>query len=106
MSANKTTAPEAPGSTPGAEGTAQEKVTVRSDVLVAKVKDLLHEGTVQRITVKDDHGHTILEIPVTAGVVVAIIAPVLTVVAALAALASNWEIEIHRSTEGTRGKSS
>jgi Domain of unknown function (DUF4342) len=99
MSANQTKVPESQGGATAAEGTAGENVKVRSDVLVAKVKDLLHEGTVRRIIVKDEHGHTILEIPVTAGVVVAVVAPVLTAVAALAALASNWEIEIDRSSE-------
>ncbi len=38
------------------------------------MQDLLHEGSVRRITVKNDQGHTILEIPVTAGVVVAVVA--------------------------------
>lgn len=45
---------------------------------------------------KNDQGHTVMEIPVTAGVLVAVVAPVLTAVAAVAALAGNWEIEIYR----------
>jgi Domain of unknown function (DUF4342) len=47
----------------------QESMKVRGDVPTAKVKGLLHEGSVRRITVKNDQGHTIMEIPVTAGVV-------------------------------------
>jgi hypothetical protein len=77
---------------------------VRGDVLAAKVKDLLHEGSVRRITVKNDEGHTVMEIPVTAGVVAAVVAPVLTAVAAIAALASKWEIEIHRSPDNVGGR--
>ena len=69
--------------------------------LAGKVKDLLHEGNVRRIVVKNNVGHTIIEIPVTVGVVAAVAAPVLTAVAAVAALASNWEIEVHRSHEHT-----
>ncbi len=76
--------------------TSKENLKVRGDVLAAKVKDLLHEGNVRRIIVKNDQGHTVMEIPVTAGVLVAVVAPVLTAVAAVAALAGNWEIEIYR----------
>ncbi|MCS7475224.1 DUF4342 domain-containing protein [Umezawaea endophytica] len=69
---------------------------VRGHALVAKVKELIHEGNVRRIVVKDDHGHTIVEIPVTAGVVAAIAAPVVTAVAAIAVLAKEWSIEVER----------
>jgi hypothetical protein len=76
-----------------------EDLKVRGDALVAKVKELLHEGNVRRITVKNDAGLTIMEIPVTAGVLAAVVAPILTAVAAVAALASNWRIEIHRTRD-------
>jgi hypothetical protein len=78
-----------------------EKLRVRGEAMVAKVKELLHEGNVQRITVKDSSGHTVMEIPVNAGVVAAIVAPVLIAVAAVAALASDWDIEVYRSTPKT-----
>ncbi len=81
------------------DGSWQENLQVRSNVLADKVQELLHEGSVRRITVKNDQGHTVMEIPVTAGLVAAVVAPVLTAVAAVAALASNWEIEIHRSPD-------
>ncbi|MCS7484751.1 DUF4342 domain-containing protein [Umezawaea endophytica] len=70
---------------------------VRGQALVDKVKELIHEGNVRRIVVKNDHGHTIIEIPVTAGVVAAIAAPVVTAVAAIAALAKEWSIEVERA---------
>jgi hypothetical protein len=76
-----------------------ETTPVRGEVLVARVKDLLHEGTVRRLIVKNDDGHTVMEIPVVAGVVAAVVAPVLTAVGAVAALASNWKIEVERTTE-------
>ncbi len=86
----------------GVEASSQmptERLTVRGEALVAKVKELLHEGTVRRITVKNREGHTVMEIPVTAGVVVAVVAPVLTAVGALTAIASDWQIEVHRAPE-------
>jgi hypothetical protein len=70
---------------------------VRGEALAGKVKDLLHEGTVRRITIRNDEGHAVMEIPVTAGVVAAVVAPVLVGVAAIAALASDWKIEIDRT---------
>jgi hypothetical protein len=73
-----------------------ESMKVRGEALAATVKDVLHEGNVRRITVKNDEGQPVIEIPVTAGVVAAVVAPVIVAVAALAALASNWEIEVHR----------
>ena len=85
-----------PGDVPPDEPYA-ERFRLQGKAMVAKVKELLHEGNVQRITVKDSDGHTVMEVPVTAGVVVTIVAPVLVAVAALAALASEWEIEIHRT---------
>ena len=101
MSVQVPTVPDNSDRTATPEGFSKEDLTVRSDVLAAKVKDLLHEGNVRRITVKNDQGHTIMEIPVTVGVITAVVAPVLAAVAAIAALASNWEIEIHRSPDHT-----
>lgn len=80
------------------EATHSETTPVRGEVLVAKVKDLLHEGTVRRLIVKNDAGNTVMEVPVVAGVVAAVVAPVLTAVGAIAALASHWKIEVERTT--------
>lgn len=63
------------------------------------MKKLLHDGNVRRIVVKNDHDQTIFEIPVTVGVVVAIAAPVLVAVAAVAAVVKDCRIEVHRETE-------
>jgi Domain of unknown function (DUF4342) len=77
--------------------TRSETTRVRGEALVAKVQDLLHEGTVRRLVVKNDDGHTVMEIPVVAGVVAAVVAPILTAVGAIAALANDWKIEIERT---------
>ena len=82
-----------------------ETARVQGEALVEKVRDLLHEGNVRRITIRNDEGHAVMEIPVTAGLVAAVVAPVLVAVAALAALAGNWQIEIDRTTIDRSGVS-
>jgi hypothetical protein len=69
---------------------------VKGEELLRKVKDVVHEGNVRRIIIKDDKGTPYLEIPLTFGVVGALIAPVLAAVGALAALAANFTVEIVR----------
>ncbi len=83
-----------------------EEIRVKGGELKDKVKDLLHEGNVRRVIVKDGDGNTVMEIPVTAGVVVAVIAPILTALGAIAALASEWSIQIQRKQpDEAEGKS-
>ncbi|WP_112273835.1 DUF4342 domain-containing protein [Lentzea terrae] len=72
---------------------------LRGEALVEKVKELIHEGNVRRLILKNDKGHTVMEIPVTAGVVAAIAAPVVTAIGAVAALASDWTIEVDRRSD-------
>lgn len=99
MSVNGQTVHEDQNGTDRPEVPFAANVKIRGEAMTAKVKDLLHEGSVRRIIVKNHDGHTVIEIPVTAGVVAAIVAPALTAVAAIAALANDWEIEVQRETE-------
>lgn len=69
---------------------------VKGEELLQKIKQLIHEGNVSRIIIKNDKGQTYLEIPVTIGVVGAIFAPVLAAIGALAALAANFKVEVIR----------
>ena len=78
----------------------REEVRVKGADLADKVKQLLHEGNVRRVIVRDGEGRTVMEIPVTAGVVVAVIAPILTALGAIAALAAEWSIEVQRVRDG------
>jgi Domain of unknown function (DUF4342) len=55
-----------------APGPSAETARVRGEALAGKVKDLLHEGTVRRIIIRNDQGHTVMGVPVTAGVVAAV----------------------------------
>jgi hypothetical protein len=72
---------------------------VSGDDLLKKVKQLIHEGNVNRIIIKNEEGHTYLEIPVTIGLIGAIVAPILAAVGALAALVAKFKIEVIRKEE-------
>ena len=65
---------------------------VRGEELIRKIKELLHEGNVRRIIIKDEQGKPYLEVPLTLGVVGAVLAPVWAAIGALAALVSNFKI--------------
>ncbi len=69
---------------------------INADDLVKKVKELLHEGNVTRIVVKDNQGRLLLELPVTAGLVGTIIAPWLAALGAIAALVTKCTITVER----------
>ena len=73
-----------------------EEFKVRASELVEQVKKYIHEGNVRRIIVKDEHGHTYLEIPLTVAAVGTIAAPVLAAVGALAALAAKFTLVVER----------
>lgn len=74
----------------------REEFTVSSDDLIEKVKQLLHEGNVTRIIIKDEKGKTLLEIPATIGVIGVLLAPWLAALGAIAALATNCRIVVER----------
>lgn len=76
----------------------KEEYTVPSENLVAKIKELVHEGDISRIIVKDENGKTLLEIPAWAGIVGTILAPWLAALGAIAALATKCTITVIRQT--------
>ena len=69
---------------------------VKGEDLLRKIREIIEEGNVNRIIIKDHEGKVYLEIPVTLGVIGAVIAPVLAAVGALAALAADFTIEVIR----------
>lgn len=73
-----------------------ETIKVKGEQLLEKVKELVHQGNIHRIIIKDDKDRTFIEIPVTVGVVGAVLLPVWTAVAAIAALVSRFTIVIER----------
>jgi hypothetical protein len=74
----------------------QEELQVMGEQLVSKVKELIHEGNVRRIIIKQD-GHSIMEFPLTVGLVGVIMAPALAALGAIGALMAQCSIEIVRS---------
>ena len=73
-----------------------EEFRVNGGEILNKVKEIIHEGNVRRIILKDEQGKTFMEFPLTVGVVGAIVAPILAAVGAVAALASNLTIVVER----------
>lgn len=67
---------------------------VKGEDLIRKIRELIHAGNVRRIIIKNDEGRIYLEIPVTVGVVGVLLVPVWAALGALAAVASNFTIEI------------
>jgi hypothetical protein len=76
--------------------TGREEYKVRGEKIVAKLKELLHEGNVRHIVIKNDDGKKLIELPVTVGVAGALLVPVWAAVGALAALLTNCSIEVER----------
>jgi len=74
----------------------QETFHVNGEQLLEKVKQLIREGNVRRITIKDQAGKTVVEFPLTIGVAGAVLAPVLAGVGAMAALLTNCSITVER----------
>ena len=74
-----------------------EQFKVHGKDLAAKVKELIHEGNVRRIIVKDEHGHTFMEIPLTVAAIGVIAAPILAAVAAIAGMVANFTVVVERN---------
>jgi uncharacterized membrane protein YvbJ len=73
-----------------------EEYRVSGNNLVDRVRELLHEGNITRVIVKDDGGKVLLEIPVTVGVVGVVLAPWLVALGVIAALVANCRVVVER----------
>jgi hypothetical protein len=86
-------------------GTATEETGTREahwvsgDKLLAKARQLVHEGNVRRLIIKNEDGRTIIEAPLTIGVVGAVLLPLWAAIGAVAALVANCSIEVERETQ-------
>lgn len=85
-----------PGAAPEAERTAREEFRVSGEAVVAKVKELVREGNVRRIIIKNDDGRVLLEIPLTIGVIGTVLLPVWAALGAMAALVANLTLAVER----------
>jgi len=74
-----------------------EEFSVSADNLIERIKQLIHEGNVTRIVIKDERGKTLFEMPATVGVVGAILAPWLAALGAIAALATRCTLVVERA---------
>lgn len=73
-----------------------EEFTLNGSELIDKIKELIHQGNIRRIIIKNEDGRSIIEIPLTLGVVGAAIAPVLAAVGAIAALVTKMSIIVEK----------
>ena len=72
----------------------REEFKVSGEALVDKIKELVHEGNIRRIIIKDKSDHTLVDIPLTFGVLGALVAPQLAAIGAIAALVTNATIVV------------
>jgi hypothetical protein len=74
-----------------------EEFRVNGEELLAKIKQLIHEGNIRRIIIKDKEGKVLIEFPLTFGVVGLVLVPTLAAVGAIAALVSEATIVVEKS---------
>jgi Domain of unknown function (DUF4342) len=76
-----------------------EEFKISGSEILSKIKDLIHEGNIRRIILKDENGRTFLEIPLTVGIVGAAVAPVLAAIGAAAALVTKMTIVVEKADD-------
>ena len=76
-----------------------EEFKVQAGELVDKVRELIHQGNVRRVIIKDEKGRTFIEIPVTVAALGVLAAPVLAAVGALAALVARFTLVVEKAEE-------
>lgn len=78
-----------------------EEFKVKGNDLADKIKELIHEGNVRRIIVKNEQGHTYMEIPLTIAAVGIVAAPVLAAIGAIAGMVANFHVVVERNPPQT-----
>jgi hypothetical protein len=73
-----------------------EEFQVKGEEIVAKIKELIHEGDIRRVIIKNEEGRTLIDIPLTIGVVGALVAPQLAALGAIAALVTHGTIVVEK----------
>jgi len=73
-----------------------EEFKVLGKELVDKVREMIHAGNIRRIIIRDGHGHTFMEIPLTVAAIGAVAVPVLAAVGAIAAYVADFTIVVER----------
>ena len=76
-----------------------EEFKTTGEELIAKVKELIHEGNVRRLSIVNDEGKTLVEVPLTLGVVGIVLVPTLAALGAIAALVTDCSIVVEKVEE-------
>ena len=74
-----------------------EEFRVEGEKLISKIRELIHEGNIRRIIIKDKEGKTVMEIPMTFGVVGVLLAPQLAAIGAIAALLTEATVVVEKA---------
>ena len=78
--------------------TRSEEFQFSGDTLLAKIREIIHEGNVRRVVIRNEEGKTLIDIPLTIGVVGTLLAPQLAAIGAIAALVIRGTIVIEKET--------
>jgi hypothetical protein len=76
-----------------------EEIRVSGDDLLAKVKELVHEGNIRRISIRNEEGKTLIDLSLTAGMVGALVAPKLVALGAITAMVTHGTIVVEKVEE-------
>jgi hypothetical protein len=74
-----------------------EEFQVNGDDIIAKIKELVHEGNIRRVIIKNEEGRTLIDLPLTFGVVGVLVAPQLAAIGAIAALMTHGTIVVEKT---------
>ena len=73
-----------------------EEFKIKGDELIAKVKELVHEGNIRRVMIRNEEGITLVEIPLSVGLVGVALLPIWAAIGAIAALATDCTSVVER----------
>lgn len=87
---------ENPAAPTGEEKTSREEFKVKGDEVLKKIKELVHQGNIRRIVLKNEQGKVLVEFPLTVGVIGAALLPVWAAIGAIAALVADLTIVVEK----------
>jgi hypothetical protein len=76
-----------------------EEIKVSGEQLLAKIKELIRQGNIRRITITEKDGKVLMSFPLTIGVVGALLAPTLAAIGAIAALVTECTVKVEREVQ-------
>jgi Flp pilus assembly pilin Flp len=79
------------------ENIKSEEFRISGEEVITKIKELLHEGNVRRIILKDEKGVTLIEVPLTIGVIGAVLLPVWAAIGTIAGMAAKLTLVVERT---------